>query len=103
MSATTRIAGRWTLRAAFEVASMDGARWHTSTRKLTLLRGPFHVLAVAEIRGAGAEERWYLMVTGWAWQMDGVKAFTSTKRFMTRAGAMLEAEDIIQSASAARA
>jgi len=100
---TTSVPGRWTNRGYFEAASMEGARWRTSLRRLTLQRGSFHILAVAEIHGMGADERWILEVKGWQWQAHGSQTqFVVTKPFRTRAGAMLEAEDIIEAAARQR-
>lgn len=103
MSATITVPGCWTDPACFHAARMEGSRWLTSPRRLTLQRGHSHALAMADLRGVGRDARWHLTVSGWSWLVPGSKtALITTKQFMTRAGAMLEAEDIIQSAAMMR-
>lgn len=61
-------------------------------------------VVLADVRSnglTGAERRWLLRVAGWEWRVsDG--GYHHAKAFLTRAGAEIEAEDIISSAASWR-
>lgn len=92
--------GRWQPHALRRVVAIEAPIWHAAPGGSLALMAGAHVLAtVRSNRKEGAAQRYLLQVPGWEWRSCAEPAEHShAKRFMTRAGAQIEAEDIVAGA-----
>jgi len=98
---STMPAGRWEPMARKRaVAAAADAIWHNAPGRVSLIHGNA-VLAWARTNGcAGADQRWLLRLSGWQWHIcHDPLDYHHAKRFLTRIGAKIEAEDIIAGAA----
>lgn len=100
MSTTTVPAGRWQHLQRRRAAATANPQWYTKPQSLHLMSGQVPLATVRSNGRAGAEERWLLQVSGWEWQIhDDPSVYHQAKAFRSRAGAQIEAEDIVAAAS----
>ena len=90
-------AGLWQDTARRRAAAIRGAQWHTQPDRATLLAGHYPLAAAAR----RSDGRWLLSIPGWRWRVtENPDTFSDVRVFATKAGAMLEADDILEAAGA---